>query len=197
MSAGRRCPWAGDDPLYVAYHDTEWGVPQFDDRALYEKITLEGFQAGLSWLTILRKRAHFREVFDGFDPEKVARYTPKKIDALLRDPGIIRHRGKIEAAIAGAQAVERIMERPGGFSAFIWSFVAGTPVQNTHARMDAVPAQTPMSTAMAKALKAEGFKFCGPTTAYAFAQSMGLVNDHLTDCPRHAAVAKLAKRRAR
>lgn len=192
MSDRRRCPWPGTDPLYVDYHDTEWGVPERDDRALYEKLVLDGFQAGLSWITILRKRGNFRKAFDGFDPARIARYNEAKIARLLRDEGIIRHRGKIEAAIRGARAWERIMEtHDGGFSGFIWKFVEGRPVQNTWASMREVPAETDMSRSLSRALKEEGFNFCGPVIVYAFAQAVGMVNDHVTDCFRHHDCARM------
>ncbi|MFD0988433.1 DNA-3-methyladenine glycosylase I [Methyloligella solikamskensis] len=187
-----RCSWAGNDPLYIAYHDTEWGVPNYDSRALFEKLVLEGFQAGLSWITILRKRDRFREVFENFEPERVASFGPDKIEALLADPGIIRHRGKIEAAISNAQAFLEL-EAKESFSDFIWSAVGGTPIQNRFASMSEIPAQTDESVALAKALKARGFRFCGPTTVYAMMQSMGLVNDHLIACPRHADCVELAR----
>lgn len=187
-----RCPWPGDDPLYIAYHDEEWGVPEYDDRALFEKLVLDGFQAGLSWITILRKRDSFREAFDGFDPERIARYTPKKVEKLLQNQGIIRHRGKIEASISNAQAWLDIMEQGDGFSDFIWRHVDHKPVQNNWRQIGEVPAATDMSVALSKALKKQGFKFCGPTIVYAFAQAVGLVNDHITCCPRHKACIKLA-----
>ena len=188
-----RCPWCGTDPLYVAYHDREWGVPNADDRALFEKLTLEGFQAGLSWITILRKRDRFRVAFDGFDPRKIARYAPRKVESLLKDAGIIRHRGKIEAAIGNARACLDLQERT-SLAAFLWDFVDGTPIQNRHERLTGIPAETAESRAMAKALKGAGFRFCGPTTVYAFMQSMGFVNDHLVDCHRHDPCAALARR---
>lgn len=191
MSEPSRCGWAGPQPIYIAYHDEEWGVPRADDRLLLEKLTLEGFQAGLSWITILNKRARFREVFDNFDAEKVARYGERKIDSLLADAGIIRHRGKIEAAISNAKVYLELRERM-SLSAFLWDFVDGTPVQNSFARLENIPAQTEVSKAMAKALKMEGFRFCGPTTVYAFMQSVGMVNDHLVGCHRHAPCAELA-----
>ncbi len=191
MSEPSCCGWAGPQPIYIAYHDEEWGVPRADDRLLLEKLTLEGFQAGLSWITILNKRARFREVFDNFDAEKVARYGERKIDSLLADAGIIRHRGKIEAAISNAKVYLELHERI-SLSAFLWDFVDGTPVQNSFARMENIPAQTEVSKAMAKALKMEGFRFCGPTTVYAFMQSVGMVNDHLVGCHRHAPCAELA-----
>lgn len=189
MDAGR-CPWCGEDPLYVAYHDEEWGVPQRDGRALWECLMLESFQAGLSWITILRKRAHFRRVFDGFDPLAVAAWDEARIAAALQDAGIVRHRGKIEATVAGARAFLRLEEGQ-GFSAFVWGFVDGRPVQTRPARMADVPAATPRAAALSKALKGQGFGFCGPTIAYAFMQAAGLVNDHLLSCPRHAAVAAM------
>ncbi|MEL7464962.1 MAG: DNA-3-methyladenine glycosylase I [Pseudomonadota bacterium] len=190
MEHNRRCPWCGDDPLYVAYHDEEWGVPERDARALYELLMLEAFQAGLSWYTILKKRENFRAAFRGFDPEAVAAFGESDVERLLGDAGIIRHRGKIEAAIAGARRWLELEEK-GGFSAFIWDFVDGTPIQNDFASMDDVPAETPLSREMSKTLKKEGFKFCGPTIVYAFMQAAGLVNDHLTSCPRHAEVARM------
>ena len=192
MSEPMRCPWAGPQPIYIAYHDEEWGVPRADDRLLLEKLTLEGFQAGLSWITILNKRARFREVFDNFDAEKVARYDEKKISELLADAGIIRHRGKIEAAISNARVCLELSEKT-SLSAFLWDFVDGTPVQNRVERTEDIPAQTDVSTAMAKALKAEGFRFCGPTTVYAFMQSVGMVNDHLAGCHRHGPCVALAR----
>jgi DNA-3-methyladenine glycosylase I len=192
MSEPIRCAWAGPQPIYVDYHDEEWGVPRADDRLLLEKLTLEGFQAGLSWITILNKRARFREVFDNFDAEKVARYDERKITSLLADAGIIRHRGKIESAISNAKIYLKLHEKI-SLSAFLWDFVDGTPVQNHFASIDDIPAQTDVSTAMAKALKAEGFRFCGPTTVYAFMQSVGMVNDHLVGCHRYEPCEKLAK----
>jgi DNA-3-methyladenine glycosylase I len=191
-----RCAWPGQDPFYVAYHDDEWGVPEYDDRALYEKLMLDGFQAGLSWITILRKRENFRRAFDGFEPQKIARYSEAKIAKLLKDEGIIRHRGKIEGAIKSARAYLDIMEKePGGFSVYLWNFVDGKPLQNRHATMKNVPAKTPMSEALSKDLKKRGFTFCGPTIVYAFAQAVGMVNDHVADCFRHKECAKLAKSR--
>ncbi|MGB5094163.1 MAG: DNA-3-methyladenine glycosylase I [Parvibaculum sp.] len=192
-----RCPWPGEDPLYITYHDEEWGVPEYDDRALFEKLILDGFQAGLSWITILRKRESFREAFDGFDPERMARYTPKKIEKLLQNPGIIRHRGKIEASIGNAKAWLEIMEQGEGFSDFIWRHVDHRPVQNNWGHMGEVPAETGMSVALSNALKKQGFKFCGPTIVYAFGQAVGLVNDHITSCPRHRACGKLAATKMR
>lgn len=190
--ASGRCPWPGDDPFYIAYHDKEWGVPEYNDRALFEKLVLDGFQAGLSWITILRKREAFREAFDGFQPEKIARYTPKRVEKLLGNAGIVRHRGKIEATISNARAWLEIMERDDGFSGFLWSFVDGTPRVNRFKRISDVPAETEMSRKMSKALKQEGFRFCGPTIVYAFSQAVGIVNDHLVTCPRHDACVQLA-----
>lgn len=192
MTAGA-CPWPGEDPLYRAYHDEEWGVPEFDDRALYEKLVLDGFQAGLSWITILRKRENFRRAFDKFDPRKIARYGAKQRNRLLADAGIVRSRAKIDAAIRGAQLWLEIMEKePGGFSELIWKHVDGTPKINRFRTLKQVPAKTKMSEALAKELKQRGFNFCGPVIVYAFAQAVGMVNDHLFTCPRHAECSKLA-----
>jgi DNA-3-methyladenine glycosylase I len=188
----KRCPWAGSDPLYVAYHDEEWGVPKSDARALFEKLVLEGFQAGLAWITILRKREAFRAAFDDFDAEAMVRYGPRKVTNLLNDAGIVRHRGKIEAAISNARAFLELESGP-GFSQFLWSFVEGRPKQHRYQSMLEIPAETPKSRMLAKALKDRGFRFCGPTTLHAFMQSVGMVNDHLTSCYRHAACAKLAR----
>lgn len=179
-----RCPWCGTDPLYVTYHDTEWGVPEFDPRALWEKLVLDGFQAGLSWITILRKRDNFRAAFAGFDPVAVASFNASDVDRLLGDPGIVRHRGKIEGAIKGARAYVKIEETT-GFSAFLWQHLGGAPQVNRFASPAEVPAETPTAQAMSKALKAAGFTFCGPTITYAFMQATGMVNDHLTTCHRH------------
>ncbi|WP_225028779.1 DNA-3-methyladenine glycosylase I [Xinfangfangia pollutisoli] len=187
----RRCTWCGTDPLYVAYHDTDWGRPERDPRALWEKLILDGFQAGLSWITILRKRENFRAAFQGFHPEQIATWGEDHVQRLLADPGIIRHRGKIEGTIASARAYLKI-EAEQGFSPFLWSFVGGAPVQNRFASMAEVPTKTPESEAMAKALKAHGFKFCGPTITYAFMQAVGMVNDHMTHCPAHAECASQA-----
>jgi DNA-3-methyladenine glycosylase I len=189
----KRCPWPGTDPLYVAYHDDEWGVPEYDDRALYEKLVLDGFQAGLSWITILRKREAFRRAFDDFQPEKIARYTPKKVERLMQDAGIVRNRMKIEGAIASARVWLDMMETGPGFSAFLWDFVEGEPIVNRYKTVKQVPAETALSRAISKELKLRGFKFCGPTIVYAFMQAVGMVNDHLTTCHRHAACAALAR----
>lgn len=187
----QRCAWCGTDPLYVDYHDTEWGVPEYDSRALWEKLVLDGFQAGLSWITILRKREGFREAFEGFDPERVARWGEADILRALQNPGIVRHRGKIEAAVTGARAYLEI-EAAEGFSPFIWSFVGGRPIQNALTSMAEVQARTPESDSMSKALKKRGFKFCGPVITYAFMQACGLVNDHMIHCPQHARVKALS-----
>ncbi|RNF36186.1 DNA-3-methyladenine glycosylase I [Paracoccus methylarcula] len=187
----KRCGWCGDDPLYVAYHDSEWGVPEYDARALWEKLVLDGFQAGLSWITILRKRDGFREEFEGFDPERVARWDEARIEKALKNPGIIRHRGKIAATVRGAQLFLEI-EQGEGFSPYLWSFVGGRPVQNRFATLAEVPTDTAESASMSKALKKRGFNFCGPVITYAFMQATGMVNDHLTTCPRHAEVRALS-----
>jgi DNA-3-methyladenine glycosylase I len=189
----KRCPWPKDDPLYIAYHDTEWGVPEFDDRALYEKLMLDGFQAGLSWITILRKRDNFRRAFDDFVPEKIARYTPKKVERLMQDSGIVRNRAKIEGAVKSARAWIEAMEKGEGFSQLLWDFVDGKPKVNHFKNTARVPAETAASRAMSKELARRGFKFCGPTIVYAFMQAVGMVNDHLVACHRHAACAKLGR----
>jgi DNA-3-methyladenine glycosylase I len=196
MPEKQRCTWPGQDPLYVAYHDEEWGVPEYDDRALFEKLVLDGFQAGLSWITILRKRENFRKAFDGFNPEKIVRYGEPKILKLLQDEGIIRHRGKIEGTVKNARAWLDIMDKqPDGFSGFLWKHVDGKPKQNNFETMKQVPAETPMSQALSKELKKQGFTFCGPTIVYAFAQAVGMVNDHMTPCYRHKECARLGKKR--
>ena len=182
-----RCPWPRQDPLYVAYHDEEWGVPEHDDRALYEKLVLDGFQAGLSWITILRKRENFRRAFDGFRPEIIARYDKRKVAALMRDEGIVRNRAKIEGAILSARAYLDVMEKGPGFSALLWDFLDGKPKVNRFRRRSQVPAQTALSQKMSKELIARGFKFCGPTIVYAFMQATGMVNDHLVSCFCHEA----------
>jgi DNA-3-methyladenine glycosylase I len=189
----KRCPWPKDDPLYVAYHDQEWGVPEYDDRALYEKLVLDGFQAGLSWITILRKRDNFRCAFDGFEPDKIARYTPKKVERLMQDAGIVRNRAKIEGAVLSAKAWLELMESGAGFSQFLWDFLDGRPKVNRFRSTKDVPAATDISQAMSKELSQRGFKFCGPTIVYAFMQAVGMVNDHLVTCHRHAACSKLGK----
>jgi DNA-3-methyladenine glycosylase I len=190
-----RCAWAGQDPLYVAYHDTEWGVPEYDDRALYEKLMLDGFQAGLSWITILRKRDNFRRAFDGFEPDVIARYGKRKVEALMRDEGIVRNRAKIDGAVASARAYLDIMEKGPGFSRLLWDFLDGRPKVNHFRSRGQVPAETPVSRAMSKELGRRGFKFCGPTIVYAFMQATGMVNDHVVTCHRHAPLAHAATRR--
>ncbi len=190
VALGERCGWAGSDPIYVAYHDTEWGVPDRDGRALWEKLVLDGFQAGLSWITILKKRDNFREAFDGFDPEKIAAWGAPEVDRLLADPGIVRHRGKIEATIGNARAFLDIEERE-GFSAFLWNRIDNCPIQNTWLNLDEVPTQTSLSRQVSRDLKAAGFRFCGPTIVYAFMEAVGMVNDHLVTCPRHCDVARM------
>jgi len=180
-----RCPWPGQDPLYLAYHDEEWGVPERDDRALFEKLLLDGFQAGLSWITILRKRDNFRRAFDGFDPERIARYDRRKVAALMNDAGIVRNRAKIAGAVLSAQSYLDIMDKGPGFSALLWSFLDGKPQVNRRRRMAEVPAATPLSRAISKELAARGFKFVGPTIVYAFMQAVGMVNDHMVTCYRH------------
>ena len=184
------CPWCTGFDLYRQYHDQEWGLPLRDDRALFELLTLEGAQAGLSWSTILKKREHYRLVFDGFQPEVIARYDEAKVAALLADPGIIRNRAKVAATIQNAKAYLAIKETGQSFSNFLWQFVDGTPVQNAWATMSEVPTSTPQAVAMSKALQKLGFKFVGPTICYAFMQASGMVNDHLVSCPRHSEVAK-------
>lgn len=192
MDESGRCPWCGTDALYVAYHDEEWGVPEWDSRALYEKLMLDGFQAGLSWYTILKKRPAFQAAFDQFDPVKIARYGEADVNRLLANAGIVRHRGKIEAAITAARQWVEI-EAGGGFDKFLWDFVDGKPLQNELVWMSDVQAETPLSKEVSKALKAHGFKFVGPTIVYAFMQAVGMVNDHLIGCPRHAEVAILGE----
>jgi len=189
-----RCPWPKDDPLYVSYHDNEWGVPEYDDRALFEKLILDGFQAGLSWITILRKRDNFRKAFDDFNPEKIARYTPRKVEKLMQDAGIVRNRLKIEGTVLSARAYLDIMEKGDGFSDLLWGHLNGRPKVNQFKTLKSVPAETPLSRAISKDLASRGFKFVGPTIVYAFMQAVGMVNDHLVSCHRHEACAKLGKR---
>jgi DNA-3-methyladenine glycosylase I len=184
-----RCGWCGTDPIYVAYHDEEWGVPEYESRALFEKLLLDGFQAGLSWITILRKRDNFRKAFDGFNPEKMARYTPAKLERLMNDAGIVRNRLKIEASVTNAQAFLAIPD----FSAYLWGFNDGLVVQNTFASMKQVPARTALAEKVSKDLLKRGFRFVGPTIVYAFMQACGLINDHLVDCHRHEAVKHAAR----
>ncbi|MBW4974852.1 DNA-3-methyladenine glycosylase I [Roseovarius mucosus] len=186
-----RCGWVSDDPLYLSYHDTEWGVPDYDSRALWEKLILDGFQAGLSWITILRKRESFRAAFQGFDPHVIATWGEAEVTRLLADPGIIRHRGKIEATIGNARAWA-VIEANEGFDRYLWDFVDGQPIQNEWQTLAEVPAQTDISVKLSKDLKKRGFKFCGPTITYAFMQAVGMVNDHLVTCPCHAPVRQAA-----
>ena len=195
MSGGEpvRCPWVGiADREYVRYHDEEWGVPLSDERALFEKIVLEGFQSGLSWLTILKKRENFRRAFDGFDAQRIARYGRKDIARLMGDPGIVRNRLKIEAAVANARAL-LLLNSATTLTAFLWGFLDGRPLINRHRSPKTIPAVTEISTAMSKGLKARGFRFVGPTTIYAFMQSAGMVNDHLITCHRHGPCAELQR----
>ncbi|MFD1880170.1 DNA-3-methyladenine glycosylase I [Paracoccus pacificus] len=186
-----RCSWCGTDPLYVAYHDTEWGVPERDGRALWEKLVLDGFQAGLSWITILRKRDAFWQEFDGFDPNMIAEWGPDRVERALANPGIIRHRGKIEATVSNAKIWQEI-EAEQGFADYLWSFVGGQPIQNGLRADQPYPVDSPESIAMSKALKKRGFRFCGPVIVYAFMQATGMVNDHLVTCPQHGRVRALS-----
>lgn len=185
-----RCPWCGEVPEYIAYHDQEWGVPEWDSRALWEKLVLDGFQAGLSWITILRKREDFRRVFNGFDPLAIAAWGEAEVLVALGDAGIVRHRGKIEAAIGNARAWIAL-EEAGGFDRFCWDYVGGKPLQNQWRSLSEVPGQTPLSQRISKDMKKAGIKFCGPTIVYAWMQAVGMVNDHLVTCPRHGEVARL------
>jgi DNA-3-methyladenine glycosylase I len=184
-----RCGWCGNDPVYVAYHDEEWGVPEYDSRALFEKLLLDGFQAGLAWITILRKRDNFRTAFDGFDPEAMARYDARKLEALMQDAGIVRNRLKIEASVSNAQAYLAIPD----FAAYLWEFTGGKPIQNLLRSMKDVQAKTPLAEKISKDLQQRGFRFVGPTIVYAFMQACGLANDHLVDCHRHEAVKHAAR----
>ena len=188
-----RCNWAGIEPIYTTYHDTEWGVPEWDSRALWEKLILDGFQAGLSWITILKKRDNFRDAFQGFDPHAIASWGEEDVLRLLGNSGIVRHRGKIEAAIHNARAWQEIEARE-GFDNFMWRYVDGAPLQNRFATQTDVPPQTPLSVQVSKDLKKNGFKFCGPTIVYAWMEACGLVNDHILTCHRHAECASMAKK---
>jgi DNA-3-methyladenine glycosylase I len=181
----RRCDWAGSDPLYLAYHDQEWGVPLHDDRRLFEMLVLEGAQAGLSWITILRKREAYRRAFDRFDPRKVARYDARKIRSLLADPGIVRNRLKIESAVKNARAHLEVCDEYGSFDAYIWQFVGGQPKRNRWRSLKEIPTRTEESDAMSKDLRKRGFSFVGSTICYAFMQATGMVNDHLVGCFRY------------
>ena len=190
-----RCGWRGmaGDPLYEAYHDNEWGVPEYDSRALWEKLVLDGFQAGLAWITILRKREAFRAAFAGFDPDRVAAFGPEDRARLMADPGIVRSNAKIDAAISGARIFVEMRDRGEDFSGFLWSFVGGAPLNSGFREISQVPAQTPEAVEMSRALKAKGFKFCGPVIVYAFMQATGIVNDHLTGCFRHGPVSAMGR----
>lgn len=183
-----RCPWCGDDPLYVSYHDEEWGVPVRDDDKLFEFLILETFQAGLSWITVLRKRENFRKAFDNFDYRKIARYDEKKYEELLQNSGIIRNRLKIKATISNAVAFIKVQEEFGSFSKYIWEFVNGEPIQNSFTQLSGLPANTPLSDTISKDLKQRGFKFVGTTVVYAHMQATGMVNDHLVSCFRYEAL---------
>jgi DNA-3-methyladenine glycosylase I len=182
----QRCFWCGTDPVYVAYHDDEWGVPEYDSRALFEKLLLDGFQAGLSWITILRKRDAFREAFDGFEPEIMARYNARKLASLMKNEGIVRNKLKVEASVTNAQAYLALSEHQ-GFSTYLWNFIGDGPLQHRFRSRKDVPAATPLAEAISKDLKKRGFRFCGPTIVYAFMQACGLVNDHMVTCHRHGA----------
>ena len=189
-----RCGWSVKEPIYIEYHDTEWGVPEYDDRALYEKLILDGFQAGLSWITILRKRDNFRRAFDNFDPAKIARYNKRKTDALMQDAGIVRNRLKIEGTVLSARAYLEAMEKGPGFSRLLWDFLDGKPKVNRFRSTAQIPAETELSRRISKELSRRGFKFVGPTIVYAFMQATGMVNDHLVSCHRHAVLAKAGGR---
>ena len=188
MAPETRCDWAGTDPLYVAYHDDEWGTPERDDQKLFEFVVLESAQAGLSWITILRKRENYRQAFAGFDPEKVARFTPARVERLLQNEGIVRNRQKIDAAIGNARISLKLQDEFGSLAGYFWDFVDGTPVINRFKTMADIPAKTQISEALAKDMKARGFRFFGPTIAYAHMQAMGLVNDHVLSCFRWSQV---------
>ena len=190
-----RCPWPRrDNPLYVHYHDTEWGVPEHDDRALFEKLILDGAQAGLSWETILNKRENYRRAFDGFDIGTVAKYGQRKINSLLADPGIVRNKAKVNSAVTNARAFLELQAREGSFDRWLWAFVDGKPVQNAFKTTREIPAAPPLAVTVSKELKRLGFKFVGPTIVYAYMQAIGVVNDHIVDCFRYEACAKLARR---
>jgi len=189
-----RCSWCGDDPLYVAYHDEEWGVPVRDDRTLFEFLILEGAQAGLSWSTILKKRGGYRSAFDDFDAERVARYDENKIAELLADPGIVRNRLKVRSAVSNAQAFLAVQEEFGSFSKYIWGFVDGSPIRNAWRSLAQIPAKTPLAETISKDLKKRGFRFVGPTIIYAHMQATGMVNDHVVDCFRYPEIVAIADR---
>jgi DNA-3-methyladenine glycosylase I len=197
VATRKRCDWAGSDALYQAYHDREWGVPLHDDLSLFEFLVLEGAQAGLSWLTILKKRENYRRAFAEFDPRKVARFDQRRIEKLLLDPGIVRNRLKVESTVDNARAFLRVQKECGSFDAYIWDFVGGQPLQNRRRRIADLPAKTPLSEAISKDLKRRGFRFVGPTIVYAHMQATGMVNDHLVGCFRHDPVRRMASRSAR
>ncbi|GMV68188.1 MAG: DNA-3-methyladenine glycosylase I [Pseudomonadota bacterium] len=186
------CPWCGQDPLYRRYHDTEWGVPVHDDAVLFEFLVLEGAQAGLSWITVLRKREHYRRAFDHFDAERVAAFDAARVETLLQDPGLIRNRLKMESAVSNARAFLEVQAQFGSFDRYIWGFVDGRPIVNRFASTVEVPAVTPLAETISRDLKRRGFRFVGPTIVYAHMQATGMVNDHLVTCPRHAVCAMLA-----
>jgi DNA-3-methyladenine glycosylase I len=188
MPEDARCPWAGTDPLYVAYHDEEWGVPSRDDRHLFEMLVLEGAQAGLSWITVLRKREGYRRAFAGFDPTKVARFGPKDVERLLGDAGIVRNRLKVESAVDNAKAFLALQRKAGSFAEWLWAYVDVKPVQGSFRELREVPAKTPLAETISKDLRKQGFRFVGPTIVYAYLQAVGVVNDHLVTCPRHREV---------
>jgi DNA-3-methyladenine glycosylase I len=194
MPGSVRCPWAGTDPLYVAYHDEEWGVPSHDDRHLFEMLILEGAQAGLSWITVLRKREGYRRAFGGFDPATVARFGPRDVERLLADPGIVRNRLKVESAIGNAKAFLAVQKEAGSFSGWLWAFVDGRPLRSEFREMREVPAKTPLAERISKELLGRGFRFVGPTIVYAYMQAVGLVDDHLVTCPRRRSGGRPAKR---
>lgn len=193
MTESGRCPWCGTDPLYVHYHDTVWGRPEYDDLALFEKLCLDGQQAGLSWITILRKQHSYRAAYDDFDPERIAHYSDDKVAELLANPGIIRNRLKIQSIIRNARGYLALRDQGRRFTDFLWSFVDGQPIQNRWSTLDEVPITTRESEAMSRALKKQGFTFVGPTIVYAFMQATGMVNDHLTCCPQHDECRQLAR----
>ena len=188
----QRCPWCGNDPLYQQYHDQEWGVPTYDDATLFEFLLLEGAQAGLSWITILKKRENYRSAFAGFDANKIASYSEKKILALKADAGIVRNELKIRAAVNNARCYLQLCDEEGSLSQFLWGFVSGVPIQNQWQRHEQIPASTPLSDIISRAMRKRGFKFFGSTICYAYMQAVGMVNDHLVDCPNYATCAKIS-----
>lgn len=192
MDDQQRCPWCGNDPLYMDYHDNVWGRPEYDDLALFEKLCLDGQQAGLSWITILKKQENYRAAYDHFDPQRIARYDDSKIESLLQDRGIVRNRLKVESIIRNARGYLDLQDQGHSFKDFLWSFVDGAPIQNHWRVIEDVPVYTPEAEAMSRALKKRGFNFVGPTIVYAFMQAVGMVNDHLTNCPQHPVCRELA-----